>query len=239
MAFVRDAVGSGASNGYQSSVSCPPGAEVGDVLVVCHMVDNDISGTAAMSAVSSGFVERVAFASNYVPRLKLWTKQLVASDLGSSFTFRHNTDTNNERSWALIALSCGDVDPDNPIRNYTTNSRTNNSTTMISTSVSGTSAGDLSVVSGCGLRYNASDVGQQFFTPPAGWVERFDVGQIWMKPTVYTRDNLTGTSSGIANASISSSAAQNGQSVIHAVFRHKTYVPPPPTLGTGSWFQFF
>lgn len=241
MAFVRDSAGTGSSSGYQSSVSCPSGAAVGDLLIVCHMVDNDISGVAAMSAVSTGFVEIAAYTNNYVPRLKMWAKQLNSGDLGSSFTFRHNTDTNNDRSWSLIALSCGDVDPDTPLIGMQTYYRPNGSTQLTANSVpTGSNNNTLSVVMGCGLRYGTSDPGAQFFNPPANWVERYDVGQVWMKPTVYTRDNISGTQTGSAFATILNSGANNGQSVIHAALRHKTYVPPAPAgPEPGRWFQMF
>jgi len=233
MAGVRAVSRSGGGDQpYRGDIVVPPDAEPGDLFVVCHIVDNDIASPDAMTSLDSGFVARAAYGPQYQPRLKLWTRPLVADDIGEPFTFQHNTATGN-RSWALVGLACFDVDPDNPLdvpvaTNVVQSNGGNARNTLTNASLTPSVAGGLSIVMGSGTRYATGDVGAQFFTPPANWVERHDVGQVWLKPTVYTRDNVPAAGSGAANAAIANSGAASGYSTMHVMLRHKAAAPPQP-----------
>lgn len=236
MAAVTGVRGAGASSGITSSIQTPVGAAAGDLLVVCHIVDNDITSPDVMTAESAGFTARASYGPQYEPRLKLWTRPLSAGDLSSSWTFRHNTGTSNDRSWALIALSCSEVDPDNPIdAGPVTGYAAGSTTTFSAPTLTATVAGGISLVFGSGTRYSTSDTGNQFFTPPAAWTERYDVGQLWLKPVVYARNNVTGAT-GSANATITGGGAGNGYSSMHVILKHKS---ASVAVSTSGFLPFF
>lgn len=216
-------VAGGADTPYRSTIAVPNGAQAGQVFAVCHIVDND-AALAGMTPVGGGFVQRAEYGPLYEPRLKVWTRTLTAGDLGTTFTFQHHTSSGN-RSLAMVGLACTEVDPDAPLDvGPTTGYGTGSQTTMQVPALTPSIPGGLSIVLGAGTAYSTSHTGNQFFTTPAAWTERYDVGQLWLKPIVYTRDNVTG-STGSANASITGGGAAAGYSSMHVVLRHKPSGP--------------
>lgn len=233
MANIRNAIVAADQTEQPSRAVAPPAGQAGDSYVVFQIADNDTALANMTAPAGQNFTERASAGVLYCPRLKVWTRPYDGSE-PASWTFRNDPSAAHQN--ALVAMALSDIDLDALLVGTPATASTPPQTTGTVFPVPAMTVdqvGQLSVVFGAGLIYNAPDAGGAFFTPPTTtppWTEYLDLGQSWMKPVLYARRAAATGSTGDPSATLSKALTQ-GRAVMHVLFSEKVAAPSGPEPG--------